>query len=182
MNVPLGDGYLLVRGERSFCVVARALARFPLCIETSHGELVQGIEPGDLIAASAPEGGPIRPALMLIELVRTYRMPLVALARGHPGSARLQIIVSAGPRVHLSCAIQRGTHPDQHLLCGSDELSGASLSGTDLGVSLSGLSAGVSYEVLERLPVTESSLVRTGLPSVSSPLGGSPQAGPPSAE
>jgi hypothetical protein len=181
MNVPLGDGYLLIRGAHSFCVVAKALARFPLCIETSHDEVVQGMERGDLIAASAPEGGPIRPALMLIELVRTYRMPLVVLDKGHPGSARLQIIVSAGPLIHLSCAIQRGTHPDQHLLCGSDELSGAGFSGTDLGVSLSGLSAGVSCEVLERLPVTDSDLARAGPPSTSPPSG-SPQAGPPSAD
>lgn len=165
MNVPLGDGYLLMRGEHSFCVVGRALARFPLCIETSRDEVVQGVERGDLIAASAPEGGPIRPALMLIELVRTYRMPLVVLDRGHPGSPRLQIIVSAGSMIHLSCAIQRGTHPDQHLLCGSDELSGTDLSGTDQGVQISGLSAGVSYEVLERLPVTDFDLTQAGPPS-----------------
>jgi len=158
MNVPLGDDYLLVRGSRSFCVVGRALARFPLCIETSRDEVVQGVQQGDLIAVSAPEGGPIRPALMLIELVRTYRMPLVVLNRGHPGSARLQIIVSAGPMIHLSCAIERGTHPDQHLLCGSGELAGLTFSGTDGGVLLTGLSAGVSQEILERLPVTDEDL------------------------
>jgi hypothetical protein len=160
MNVPLGDDYLLIRGEHSFCVVGRALARFPLCIETSRDEVVQGVEQGDLIAASAPEGGLIRPALMLIELVRTYRMPLVVMDRGHPGSARLQLIVSAGPMIHLSCAIERGTHPDQHLLCGSDELSGITLSGTDQGVLLAGLSAGISFEILERLPVTDFDLAQ----------------------
>ncbi len=160
MNVPLGDDYLLIRGEHSFCVVGRALARFPLCIETSRDEVVQGVEQGDLIAASAPEGGLIRPALMLIELVRTYRMPLVVMDRGHPGSARLQLIVSAGPMIHLSCAIERGTHPDQHLLCGSDELSGIALSGTDQGVLLAGLSASISFEILERLPVTDFDLAQ----------------------
>ena len=118
------------------------------------------MEQGDLIAASAPEGGRIRPALMLIELVRTYRMPLVVMDRGHPGSARLQLIVSAGPMIHLSCAIERGTHPDQHLLCGSDELSGIALSGTDQGVLLAGLSAGISFEILERLPVTDFDLAQ----------------------
>ena len=160
MNVSLGDDYLLIRGEHSFCVVGRALTRFPLCIETSRDEVVQGVEQGDLIAASAPEGGLIRPALMLIELVRTYRMPLVVMDRGHPGSARLQLIVSAGPMIHLSCAIERGTHPDQHLLCGSDELSGIVLSGTDQGVLLAGLSAGISFEILERLPVTDFDLAQ----------------------
>jgi len=174
MNVPLGDGYLLIRGEHSFCVVGRALSRFPLCIETSCDEVVQGVERGDLIAASAPEGGLVRPALMLIELVRTYRMPLVVLDPGHPGSARLQVIVSAGPMIHLSCSIQRGTHPEQHLLCGSDQLSGIDLSGTDQGVLLSGLSAGVSYEVLERLPVTDFNLTQAGPPSMGQPPTGSP--------
>ncbi|ACL17948.1 hypothetical protein [Methanosphaerula palustris] len=162
MIVPLGDEYLLIRGGHSFCVVGRALAVFPLCIETSHEEVVQGVEQGDLIVASAPEGGLIRPALMLIELVRTFRMPLMVMNRGHPGSARLRFIVSAGPYVSLSCAIERGTHPDQHLLCGSDELSGINLSGTVQGVQLTGLSAGVSYEILERLPVTDVDLPMTG--------------------
>lgn len=176
MNIPFGDGYLLIRGERSFCVFGRALARFPLCIETSLDEVVQGVERGDLIAASAPEGGPIRPALMLIELVRTYRMPLVVLNKGHPGSARLQIIVSAGPRIQVSCSIQRGTHPDQHLLCGSDELSGICLCGTDQGISISGLPVRVSYEVMERLPVTDFDLIRADLPHSGPPLVGSPSA------
>jgi hypothetical protein len=162
MIVPLGDEYLLIRGGHSFCVVGRALTTFPLCIETSREEVVQGVERGDLIVASAPEGGLVRPALMLIELVRTFRMPLMVLDRGHPGSARLQIVVSAGSGVSLSCAIERGTHPDQHLLCGSDELSGIDLSGTDQGVLLAGLSAGVSYEILERLPVTDIVLPMTG--------------------
>src|SRR5512138_3191786 len=59
MFYPLGDGFLVIEGSSSFLAVARALRRLPLCIETAEGEIVQGLEPDDLVAASAPNGGPL---------------------------------------------------------------------------------------------------------------------------
>ncbi|MDD1716022.1 MAG: alpha/beta hydrolase [Methanolinea sp.] len=125
---------LVIRGGDSFLLAARAGARFPLCIESLSGEYCQTIEATDLVAVSAPEGGSIAAALMLMELVRTHHTPLIVLPHSHPGSRRLRYVVSAGSRIYLSCAIERGTHPEQHLLCSSPDLAGITLEGTGEGV------------------------------------------------
>ena len=138
MFYPLEDGFLVIEAASSFLAVGRALRLLPLCIETIEGEVVQGLEPDDLVAASAPAGGPLAPALMLIELVRRYGLPLVVLPKGHPGSRRLPIVVSAGPAIRIACGIQRGTHPEQDVLCGADEFAGLVLRGVPGGVEVEG--------------------------------------------
>ncbi|MCK9581480.1 MAG: alpha/beta hydrolase [Methanoregula sp.] len=136
MIYPLEGEFLLIRGTRSFLLVTQADACFALCIETMEQEYCQTLEPHDLVAASAPEGGPLEPAVMLIEFVRKYRMPVTVLPRNHPGSKRFSYLVSAGPEIHTSCNIRRGTHPEQHLICSHDELSGMVLKGTARGVEI----------------------------------------------
>jgi hypothetical protein len=153
MFYPLGDGYLVLEGSSSFLAVARALQRLPLCIETVEGEVVQGLDSDDLIAASAPSGGPLAPALMLIELVRRYGLPLVVLPKGHPGSRRLRVVVSAGPAIRIACGIQRGTHPEQDVLCGADEFAGLVLRGLHGGVEIEGEPPGVAIRSLPGLQV-----------------------------
>jgi hypothetical protein len=150
---PLDDGYLVLEGSSSFLAVARALRRLPLCIETVEGEVVQGLDPDDLIAASAPSGGPLAPALMLIELVRRYGLPLVVLPKGHPGSRRLRVVVSAGPAIRIACGIQRGTHPEQDVLCGADEFAGLVLRGAHGGVEVEGAPPRVAIRSLPGLRV-----------------------------
>jgi hypothetical protein len=136
MKYPLEDGLLLIRGAYSFLLVGKAEEQFSLCIETSTEEFCQGVLRGDVIVVSAPEGGAIEPALMLMELVRTWHVPLLVLPRNHPGSRRISRVVSVAPEVHTSCSITRGTHPEQHLICSSDELAGMVLKGTDRGVEI----------------------------------------------
>ncbi len=153
MFAPLDDGYLVLEAPPSFLVVGRALRRLPLCIETVEGEVVQGLAPDDLVAASAPGGGPLMPALMLIELVRRYGQPLVVLPKGHPGSRRLSVVVSAGPAIRIVCGIQRGTHPEQDVLCGADAFAGLRLSGVAGGVELEGVPAGLEIRTLPALPL-----------------------------
>ena len=131
---------LIIEGTRSFVLAGIIGKRFPLCLETLTGEVCVTLEEGDVIAVSAPEGGPLEPAVMLIELVRSYQHPVVVLPSGHPGSKRLQYIVSAAPEISLSCSIQRGTHPEQHLLCSSDELAGILLRKKEGGVEIHHLS------------------------------------------
>ncbi len=128
--LPDRDTLLLIEGSGSFLLAGVSGARFPLCLEIPDGEICATVEEGDLVAVSAPEGGPREPAVMLLELVRTYRHPVVVLPHGHPGSRRLRYVVSSAPEIHLSCGIQRGTHPEQHLLCSSDELAGMILRGS----------------------------------------------------
>lgn len=149
MKYPVDDGQLLIRGERSFIIAGKARDRFSLCIETSLEEFCQGVSPGDVIVVSAPEGGPVEPALMLLDLVRTYHVPLLVLPKDHPGSRRISRVVSVAPAVHTSCSIRRGTHPEQHLICSSDELAGMVISGYPEGIEIAGLPDGASLHTVK---------------------------------
>ena len=152
MNYTLDDEFLLIRGKQSFLLVALVKNDFGLCIETAHDEYVQGVEAGDLVVVSAPEGGAIEPALMLMDLVRTFHVPLLVLPKNHPGSKRISYVVSVGPEIFTSCSIRRGTHPDQHLICSSDELTGISMKRIEHGVDVSPLPGSIiprkiNYEI-----------------------------------
>jgi hypothetical protein len=156
MNYALDDELLLIRGKQSFLLIALVKTRFGLCIETSHDEYCQSVDAGDLIVVSAPEDGAIEPALMLIDLVRTYHVPLLVLPKDHPGSRRISYVVSVGPEIFTSCSIQRGTHPEQHLICSSDELAGVTLKRNTHGVNISQLPEGIfprniKYEIKTHL-------------------------------
>jgi hypothetical protein len=156
MKYSLEDGLLLIRGDRSFLLVGRAEEQFSLCIETSTEELCQGVQPGDVIVVSAPEGGAVEPALMLMELVRVWHVPLLVLPSNHPGSRRISRVVSVAPKIHTSCSISRGTHPEQHLVCSSDELAGMVLEGTGSGVEILNMPTGaavsrVNYQLSTRI-------------------------------
>ena len=144
-KLPPGDGYLLIRGDSSFILVGRIGRQMALCIEDPSGEYCQGLSEGDLVAVSAPEGGDPVPAIMLIEMVRTYGFPLIVLPKGHPGSRRLRYIVSAGESIRLNCSIERGTHPEQDILCSSGEFLGMVLQSVPGGVCFN--AAGNSFRV-----------------------------------
>ncbi|HTY14392.1 MAG TPA: alpha/beta hydrolase [Methanoregulaceae archaeon] len=146
-NLPKSGKFILIRGGNSYVLVGKAGRPFALCIEAPDGEVCQGLSGEDIIAVSAPEGGPLEPAVMLLELVRLYRSPLVVLPADHPGSARLRYIVSAGQTIRLSCSVRRGTHPEQDILCGSSELSGMCLRAVSGGIEIVGISGeySVSY-------------------------------------
>jgi hypothetical protein len=148
MKYPLEDGLLLIRGTCSFLLVGKAKDRFSLCIETSAEEFCQGVMPGDVIVVSAPEGGAVEPALMLMELVRIWHVPLLVLPHNHPGSRRISRVVSVAPEVQTSCSITRGTHPEQHLVCSSDELAGISFRGISGGLEIAGMPAGVTLQTV----------------------------------
>jgi hypothetical protein len=136
MKYSLEGGLLLIRGKDSFVLVGKAEEQFPLCIETSTEEFSLGVMPGDLIVVSAPEGGALEPALMLMDLVRKYHVPLLVLPKDHPGSRRISRVVSVAPEIHTSCSIRRGTHPEQHLICASAGLSGMVLKSISSGVEI----------------------------------------------
>jgi hypothetical protein len=125
VRVPfLRDDPIILRGDVSFLLVACVAEKFPLMIETDNEELIQGVYPGDLIIASALEGGEIAPALFLLEMVKTYHTPVIVLGKNHPASRRLPCVISAATRIEMRCDIHSGTHPEQHLLCTTDEFTG----------------------------------------------------------
>jgi hypothetical protein len=139
---PLSDELLLIRKDPSFLIIGKSHERFSLCIETSSDEYCQTVEPDDLIVVSAPDGGEPKAAAMLIELVRRHHTPLIVLPKDHPGSRRLRYVVSVGPVITTDCTIRRGTHPEQHLVCASGELSGITLQGIKEGVRIENLPSG----------------------------------------
>jgi hypothetical protein len=135
-DIPLEKDLLLIRRGDSFLLVAKAAELFVLCIETFEKEICQTVEEDDLIVVSAPEGGDVRQAEILIELIRTYRQPVFVLPKDHPGSARLSMVVSAGPCVIPRCDIVRGTHPEQDVICASEEFGNLQLSSVPDGVEI----------------------------------------------
>ena len=137
-NLGLGNEYLLIQGNNSFLLIGKAGSQICICIETTDTEYCQGLSADDLIVVSAPEGGPLEPAIMLLELVRTYRCPLMVLPKGHPGSKRLRYVISAGERIRLSCSIERGTHPEQEVLCANGEFTGLVLQAVNGGMIIEG--------------------------------------------
>jgi hypothetical protein len=137
-NLGTGNEYLLVQGRNSFLLIGKAGTDLCICIETTDSEYCQGLSPDDLIVVSAPEGGLLEPAIMLLELVRTYRCPLMVLPKGHPGSKRLRYVVSAGDIIRLSCSTERGTHPEQDVLCVAGEFTGLALRAVKGGVIMEG--------------------------------------------
>ena len=139
MNLNLDDDYLLLKSPTSFLLIGKVISPFTLFIETMYKEYCQYLDLGDLVVVSAPEGGEPQQGAILLELIRTYHAPLVVLPKDHPGSKRVRMVVSAGEFISLSCNIQRGTHPEQHLLCGSDDMAGIELEKSDNGVKISGL-------------------------------------------
>lgn len=148
LRVPfLGDQQVIIRGPTSFLIISRVLEKFPLLVETDTEELVQGVYPGDLIIVSAPEGGEVLPALYLLEMVRTYHLPVIALPKNHPAGKRLSYIVSAAEKIQMRCDIQRGTHPEQHLLCSADEFTDMTFysDGEELVIEDSRTGISVSY-------------------------------------
>jgi len=142
------DTLLLIEGQNSFLLAGRAERPFTLHIETTREELSQAVTPDDLVVVSSPEGGPLEPAIMLLDLVRKYHTPLVVLPREHPGSKRLKLVVAVSGEILTSCTIKRGTHPEQHLLCSSEGLDGIHIKGREGGVVIEELPRGITVRIL----------------------------------
>jgi hypothetical protein len=122
-------------------------------LETEKEEIVLFTDPDDLIIASSfGVGDQIRRGLRctLFQL-RELGAPLIVLPKGHPASARLKTVVSIGPVTRLSCKIQPGTHPEQDVLCGSDEFHGLQVSAEPGGVAINGLSEEKYKIMVEKL-------------------------------
>lgn len=147
-NLPDRKDLLLVRSGESFLLIGKVLSRFPLFLEDYTGETVLGLAPGDCVAVSAPEGGSPQAAAMLIELVRSHQVPLIILPKGHPGSSRLRYVVSAGEVIRISCSVERGTHPEQDILCGSQDLSGITVRGAEGCIEVLGAPVEIDASVI----------------------------------
>ena len=105
--------------------LAKTLGNF-FYLDTDVEEVVLFTEPQDLIVASAFGTGEkiMRGLRCTVYQIRELNSPLIVLPKGHPASPRLKSVVSIGKRTKMSCEIQPGTHPEQDILCGSEEFHG----------------------------------------------------------
>ncbi|MBN1133681.1 MAG: hypothetical protein JXA38_01915 [Methanosarcinaceae archaeon] len=129
---------LLLRGTAGTVAIVKVGPRGQFFLETEKEEIVLGLEPHDLIIASAFSVGEIieKGLKCVLFMIREIRSPLIVLSKNHPASPRLPIVVSAGKKSVLSCNIVPGTHPNQDVLCGSNEFDNLEVTGTPEGVKI----------------------------------------------
>jgi len=68
--------------------------------------------------------------------LRELSFPLIILNKGHPASKRLKLVFGFGNRIILDSCIEAGTHPDQHLLCSTEDLSGITVVAKKGGIEI----------------------------------------------
>ena len=148
MHVQLEDdeiAYLL--GQTGTVALAKTLGNF-FYLDTDVEEIVLFTEPEDLIVASAfGTGERTRRGLRCtIYQIRELSSPLIVLPKGHPATHRLKSVVSIGQRTKMSCEIQPGTHPEQDVLCGSEEFHGLEVLAAPDGAMVNGFSGKIMRE------------------------------------
>ncbi|WP_048119918.1 hypothetical protein [Methanosarcina vacuolata] len=132
---------ILLRGTAGTVAIVKAGPRGQFFLETENEEIVLGLEPHDLIVASAlsVDEKTEKGLKCVLFMIREIKSPLIVLPKNHPASPRLPIVVSAGQKTVLSCNITPGTHPNQDVLCGSNEFDSLEVTGTLEGVHIENL-------------------------------------------
>jgi hypothetical protein len=132
---------LLLRGTAGIVAIVKVGPCGQFFLETENEEIVLGLEPHDLIVASAlsVDEKTEKGLKCVLFMVREIRSPLIVLPKNHPASPRLPIVVSAGKKTVLSCNISPGTHPNQDVLCGSNEFDSLEITGTPKGVQINNM-------------------------------------------
>ena len=145
------DEIAYIEGESGTIALAKTKGRF-FYLETEQKEIVLFTEPEELMVASSfGRGENIRRGLhcTLFQL-RELEAPLIVLPKGHPASPRLKTVVSIGPSTRLSCRIQPGTHPEQNVLCGSEEFHSLEIIAEPEGAEVRGWPADRGVVAVER--------------------------------
>lgn len=148
MRIQLKDDEIAyILGRTGTVALAKTLGNF-FYLDTDVEEVVLFTEPQDLIVASAfGTGEKIRRGLKCtIFQIRELNSPLIVLPKGHPASPRLKSVVSIGPRTKMSCEIQPGTHPEQDVLCGSEEFQGLEVLADPYGAVVNGFFGDITVE------------------------------------
>jgi len=132
---------LLLRGTAGIVAIVKVGQSGQFFLETKDEEIVLGLEPHDLIVASAlsVDEKTEKGLKCVLFMIREIRSPLIVLPKDHPASPRLPIVVSAGNRTVLSCSITPGPHPNQDVLCGSNEFDCLEITGTKEGVQINNM-------------------------------------------
>jgi len=149
--IPLdNDEMLLLRGKEGTLGIVKAGENRQFFIETEKEEILLALEPDDLLVASGfgTDKKTVDGLKCVLYMIRETGSPFIVLPKNHPATKRLKIVVSAGDRTRISCKIVPGTHPEQDILCGSEEFDGVEILGVKGGVEFNNLSGGV----IERMP------------------------------
>lgn len=145
------DEVAYIQGENGTIAMAKTKGHF-FYLETEEKEIILFTEPDDLMVASSfGRGENIRRGLVctLFQL-RELGAPVIVLSKGHPASPRLKTVVSIGPFTRLSCTILPGTHPEQNVLCGSEEFDGLKIIAEPGGAEIKGLPMDKESVVVEK--------------------------------
>ena len=129
-RIPLNaDEILLLRSDDGVIGVVKSGAARQLFIETVDDEIVMNIDPEDLLVASgfSNDRTTTEAIRCTLALIRDCGSPLIVLPKHHPASARLKVVASVGKRTLVRCDIQKGTHPEQDVLCGAQGLDGVEI-------------------------------------------------------
>ncbi len=141
---------LLLRGKKGILGIVKAGENRQFFIETEKEEILLALEPEDLLVASGfgTDKKTVNGLKCVLYMIRETGSPFIVLPKKHPATKRLKIVVSAGDKTRISCKIVPGTHPEQDILCGSEEFDGVEILGVKGGVEFNNLSGGV----IERIP------------------------------
>lgn len=148
--IPLNDNeMLLLKGKEGTLGIVKAGGK-QFFLETDREEIILALEPDDLLVASGfgTDTSIINGLKCVLYMIREVGSPFIVLPKNHPASKRLKIVVSAGDRTRISCSIIPGTHPEQDILCGSEEFDGLEIIGVKGGVEFRNLTDGK----IERVP------------------------------
>src|SRR3972149_6315730 len=143
--IPLNnDEMLLLRGKEGTLGIVKVGENNQFFLETEKEEIILALEPEDILVASGfgTDKKVINGLKCVLYMIREVGSPFIVLPKKHPASKRLKIVVSAGDRTRISCSIIPGTHPEQDILCGSDEFDGVEISGVKGGVEFKNLKGG----------------------------------------
>lgn len=139
-------------GLRGTLAIAKTNGNF-FYLETETVEVVLFTDPEDLIVASSQSVGEkvLRGLCCTIYQLRELGAPLIVLPKGHPASPRLKTVVSIGGSTRLSCKIEPGTHPEQDVLCGSEEFHDAQVLAKPGGAEILGRATKESEIIVRKL-------------------------------
>ena len=136
--VPLGSEEILFISRNDFFLgLVKTLGK-SFFLETDKEEIVLGTGNEDILAVSSLVNDIKMKSIMISALysIRELSFPLVILNKGHPASKRLKLLYGCGDKILLDSCIEAGTHPDQHLLCSREDLSGLCILAKKDGVEI----------------------------------------------
>jgi hypothetical protein len=139
--VPLNaNEILLVRSADGTVGIIKSGRARQIFIETLEEEIVSAIRADDILVASGFDNDrtTVKAIMCTLALIRDAGSPLIVLPKDHPASSRLRVVASIGERTIIRCDIERGTHPEQDVICGPAGLSGLEILSTEGGVLLRG--------------------------------------------